>query len=209
MRGPKYSFLHPFFRFGGYRKPVLGLGEGPRGEGKCPGRSSPSTSSRAWSAECEPLVRRFGLTGAGYFVLTSLADHAQTSSGELAQASGVRYQTMNETLDRLEKAGLIERPGPVGPGFVRRAWLTRRGTVVVERCRAALTEVEHHMLRRFSAEQVDLLQQFLEECSLQLRRLPRPRPLPCRLEEAHQRRPGDDEQHTEDTGPIHRVVDDA
>jgi len=48
--------------------------------------------------------------------------------------------------------------------------------VLVERCRAALPEIEHHMLHRFSAEQVDLFQQFLEECTRQLRRLPRPRP---------------------------------
>jgi MarR family len=65
----------------------------------------------------EPLVRRFGLTGAGYLVLRTLADRPQTSGGGLAQVSGVRYQTMQDTLDGLEKAGLIERPGPVGPGL--------------------------------------------------------------------------------------------
>ena len=122
----------------------------------------------------EALLRAARLNPSRFLVLRTLADRPEISGGELARASGVRYQTMNETLDGLELAGLIERPGPVGPGYVRRAWLTRRGTVLVERCRAALTEIEHHMLQRFSAEQVDLFRQFLEECTLQLRRLPPP-----------------------------------
>lgn len=115
------------------------------------------------------------LNSARYLVLRNLADQPRTSSAELALASGVRHQTMHETMDGLERAGLLERPGPVGPGSVRRAWLTRRGTVAIEQCRAALTEIEHAMLRRFTAEQVDLFQQFLDECTLQLRRLPRSR----------------------------------
>jgi DNA-binding MarR family transcriptional regulator len=72
---------------------------------------------------------------------------------------------MDKALEGLERAGLLGRPGPVGPGYARRVRLTRAGTVLVERCRAPLLDIEHLMLQRFSAEPVDLLQQFLKECA--------------------------------------------
>jgi len=128
--------------------------------------------------EREECLRALGLSSARYAILRALSDRPESSGSELAQKSAVRYQTMDEALEGLERAGLLERPGPVGPGYARRVRLTRAGTVLVERCRAALLEIEHLMLQRFSTEQVDLLQQFLEECAAQLRRAPRPAPGP-------------------------------
>jgi DNA-binding MarR family transcriptional regulator len=122
----------------------------------------------------EPVLRGHGLNAARYAALRALADHPDATGGELAQVNGVRHQTLRQTLQGLERAGLVELAPPVGPGLARRGQLTRRGTVLVERCRGALVEIEHRALARFSAEQVDLFQQFLEECTRQLRRMRRP-----------------------------------
>lgn len=120
-------------------------------------------------------VRANGLTAAQYTALACLAGQFDAGGGELARLAGVRPQTMQRTLACLERKRLIERPGPVGPGYARRASVTRRGKVIVERCRAAFLELEHLMLARFTPDLADTFDQCLEECSLQLQKLPRDR----------------------------------
>lgn len=123
----------------------------------------------------DTVLRANGLNPARWAVLTYLSEHLDAGGGELAQWSRVKHQTMARTLERMDTKGLIERPGPVGPGYARRARITRKGTVLLERCQAALVDIEHHMLSRFDAEQADLLVQFLEECATRLERMPLPR----------------------------------
>jgi len=118
------------------------------------------------------VLRTYGLNPARWAVLTYLNEHMDAGGGELAQWSRVTHQTMFRTLERMEAKELIERPGPVGPGYARRARIGRRGTILLERCQAALVHLEHHMLSRFDAEQADLLVQFLEECAARLERMP-------------------------------------
>jgi DNA-binding MarR family transcriptional regulator len=118
------------------------------------------------------VLRANGLNPARWAVLTRLSERMDAAGGELAQWSRVKHQTMFRTLERMEVRGLIERPGPVGPGFARRARITRKGTVLLESCQAALVEVEHHMLSRFDAEHADRFVQYLEECAARLERMP-------------------------------------
>jgi len=130
----------------------------------------------------ELAARTLGISSAQYAALLQLTGGAARSCGEIAGRCGVRHQTMQATLDALEKHGLIERKGPVGPGFARRAWLSRRGSEVIERCQAVLLQLEHFMLARFTAETADTFDACLEECAAQLRKWPHPRPprLPSR-----------------------------
>ena len=122
----------------------------------------------------EPVVRACGLNAAQYAALAQLIDGPARTCGEMAGSAGVHHQGMQRTLDRLERKGLIERPGQVGPGFARRVSITRRGRELVERSRAALVDTEHWMLARFTAELADTFEQCLEECADRLRKLSRP-----------------------------------
>jgi DNA-binding MarR family transcriptional regulator len=121
------------------------------------------------------IVRAHGLTPALYASLAHIFEFPDVAASELTHMDGVRHQTMHWRLDSLERRGLIERPGPTGPAFARRIRLSRSGTALVERCRAALLDVEHRMLARFGPPLVDTLAQCLDECAAQLQKLPRPR----------------------------------
>jgi DNA-binding MarR family transcriptional regulator len=123
----------------------------------------------------ELAAHTLGIASAQYAALLQLTGGVTRTCGEIAGRCGVRHQTMHETLEGLERKGLVERTGPVAPGLARKVWLSRRGSEVVEQCRAALLQLEHFMLARFTAELADTLDQCLEECASQLRKWPHPR----------------------------------
>ena len=58
--------------------------------------------------EREECLRALGLSSARYAILRALSDRPESSGSELAQKSAVRYQTMDEALEGLERAGLLE-----------------------------------------------------------------------------------------------------
>ena len=153
----------------------------------------------------DPILRANGLNSAQYAALAQLTDGATRTCGELAGRIGVRHQGMQMTLDRLERKGLVERPGPVGPGFARRASLTRRGCEIVERCSAAFVQTEHWMLARFDAELADTFVQCLEECADRLRKWPRPAAPSARSSGARPARPEDIASHAA-TCPVCHVI---
>ena len=123
----------------------------------------------------ETALRENGLNPARWAVFSCLSERMDATGGELAQWSRVMPQTMFRTLERMETQGLVLRPGPVGPGHARRARISRKGTVLLERVQARLVDVEHQMLSQFDSEHADLFVQYLEECAARLERMPRRR----------------------------------
>lgn len=150
----------------------------------------------------QPLLRKLGLTSAEYAALAQLRDGVARACGEMASRIGVRHQTMQTTLDGVERKGLIERAPPVGPGYARRAWLSRRGSEVVEHCRSAFLELEHRMLARFDAELADTFVQCLEECAARLRWWTRPAAARARARSAGRRVKREDLASHEEACPI-------
>ena len=55
------------------------------------------------------LVKRFGLTGPQLVVLREIANHQETTAGEIARAVSLGQATLTGILDRLERRGLINR----------------------------------------------------------------------------------------------------
>lgn len=112
----------------------------------------------------EEALQEDGLTISQANLLAELAYSPARSNAELARASFVTPQTMNEILVSLERRGLLVRtPQPEG-GRAMLTELTREGGRKVLSFHLAMRRVEERLLGALSSEDVSRLQQSLENC---------------------------------------------
>lgn len=116
----------------------------------------------------EEALQEDGLTISQANVLAELAYSPARSNADLARASFVTPQTMNEILVSLERKGLLVRaPQPEG-GRALLAELTREGSRKVLSFHLAMRRVEERLLGALSAEDASRLRQSLEKCLTEL-----------------------------------------
>ena len=109
-------------------------------------------------------LRPYGLTLIQFGVLAALKWSPGRSSADLARSRFVTPQTMNGVIASLWRAKLItRRPHPDG-GRVLQLRLTVAGEEVVERCSAAVTELERTMLEGMPVGDQRKLRELLQEC---------------------------------------------
>jgi len=80
------------------------------------------------------------------YVFQHLLAHSRTV-GELATLLGVTQQAASKVVAELEKLGYVVRQPDSVDSRIRRVTLTRRGTTVVERARAARAALEAQLLK--------------------------------------------------------------
>ena len=119
---------------------------------------------RALRREISTLVAPHGLTVPQYTALSILRDRAGLSNAQLARRSYVTPQSMNEVIAKLERDGLVARSPAANHGRVLEMTLTRAGRDVLERCEAAVTEMEGRMLADLDDDDRAQLLKALKEC---------------------------------------------
>jgi DNA-binding MarR family transcriptional regulator len=113
-------------------------------------------------------LRPYGLTLIQFGVLAALKWSPGQSSADLARSRFVTPQTMNGVIASLWRARLItRRPHPQG-GRVLQLRITAAGEEVVERCSAAVNELERTMLEGMPATDQKKLRDLLRECLSQV-----------------------------------------
>lgn len=147
------------------------IGEGYRG---IEGRSG-YLLRQAWTAfraAMEGALRRHGLTGAQYAVLSVLARDPGMSGADLARACNTTPQAMNGVLATLEREGLIERaPHPVH-GRIRQVTLTDEGQRRLDAATPAVLELEDLIERDLSSSQVAAIKEWLVTSAERLEEAP-------------------------------------
>lgn len=112
----------------------------------------------------DEVLRPQGLTLIQFGVLSSLKWAPGRSSADLARSRFVTPQTMNEVIAGLAKAKLVtRRPHPDG-GRVLQVRLTAAGEAIVERCSAAVRDLERRMLEGMPVADQRKLRELLQEC---------------------------------------------
>lgn len=109
-------------------------------------------------------LRPYGLTLIQFGVLASLKGQPGQSSADLARSRFVTPQTMNGAIASLWRAKLISRRPHPGGGRVLQLRLTSAGEAIVERCSAAVHDLEQAMLERMPAADQRTLRDLLKEC---------------------------------------------
>jgi DNA-binding MarR family transcriptional regulator len=119
-------------------------------------------------ASIDERLRPFGLTLIQFGVLASLKWSPGRSSADLARSRFVTPQTMNDVIASLWRAKLItRRPHPEG-GRVLQLRLTAAGEDIVERCGAAVGELERTMLEGMPVADQRKLRELLRQCQAHL-----------------------------------------
>ncbi len=123
-----------------------------------------SATGEMLSAFEDNLARHGGLSQSQFFVLLLLKRNpGGLSVGALAQGVAVTSQTMTRIIDRMEGAGLCQRaPDPQD----RRAWLiglAPPGDALLAQALPAHYEWVACLMRHFSAEERQLLQQLMHK----------------------------------------------
>lgn len=120
------------------------------------------------------VLRPFELTAAEYTALSLIRRRDGYSNAELARRSFVSPQAMHEMISSLEKRGLLERAPSDSHRSIRHTHLTAKGRDLLERCNAAVDEMEKAMLAEVSPGRRAEMINILRECARNLRDFPPP-----------------------------------
>ena len=119
---------------------------------------------QAWNSfrgAMESTLRRHGLTGAQYAVVSVLARDPGMSGADLARACNTTPQAMNGVLATLERDGLVERhPHPVH-GRIRQVTLTDEGERRLKAATPAIRALEAAIEEDLDRDQIGAIKTWL------------------------------------------------
>lgn len=130
--------------------------------GQTIGRLLADVSTRliaALDAEAEPL----GITAAQWIILVRIANGCSPTAAELCRLSRYDTGSMTRMLDRLEDKGLIRRLRSCDDRRAIHLELTEAGHALYPQLPAVSVAVHNHMLKGFSADEVDQLKASLRK----------------------------------------------
>lgn len=125
-------------------------------------------ASTALRTAMEAALRPMGLSVAQYSCLEVLGQRPEISSAELARATFVTRQSMNEVLRTLQQRALVTRPATATHGRALPSRLTDSGREHLHAASAAVRAIEEEMLSRLSAASRRVLLEDLAACAAAL-----------------------------------------
>jgi DNA-binding MarR family transcriptional regulator len=106
-------------------------------------------------------LRPHGLSAAQYGVISVLSRDPGVSGAELARASNISPQAMNELLGVLERSGLVERSPHPTHGRILQVNLTDEGRRRLDEARPAVDRLEKLIDEGYTKEQIALAREWL------------------------------------------------
>jgi DNA-binding MarR family transcriptional regulator len=119
---------------------------------------------QAWNAfhgAMESALRKHGLTGAQYAVLSVLARDPGISGADLARACNTTPQAMNGVVATLERAGLVERKPHPTHGRILQVTLTSEGSRRLDATTPAVRALEATIERGYAPDQLAVVKGWL------------------------------------------------
>lgn len=110
--------------------------------------------------QIEPL----GLNVSQYTALSILGQRSGLSNAQLARRTYITPQAMNQVLEQLSQAGLIERHPHATHGRILTTELTAKGQTLLHHCDQEVERLEREMLQNIQAEEHEHLLHLLITC---------------------------------------------
>lgn len=133
-----------------------------------------SDVSRLLRKRFDVVSRRFGVTGPQWRMLAALRRTPGINQGALAHWLEVEAITAGRMIDRLEKAGMVERRADPNDRRAWRLFLTDAATPLLDELFTCATDVFEEAQQGFSAEERALLLGLLERVRANLLEEPAP-----------------------------------
>ena len=119
---------------------------------------------RGWRAALDRGVRDLGISQAGWVAVAYVAKaEAPLSQSELASQVGVEAATMVSTLDRLEKAGLVERVASETDRRVKHLKVTPAGQAIYDKVKARADAIRAEVIGRLPPDELAQATKLLEK----------------------------------------------
>jgi DNA-binding MarR family transcriptional regulator len=120
----------------------------------------------------EEALKPLGLTVSHYSCLFRLQREPGISASDLARATFVTRQSMNDMLQTLLDRGLVERATVAATGRALPVTLTAAGAAVLEQSQSAVDAIEARMLSALSSTEASALARSLASCATALEAFP-------------------------------------
>ena len=118
---------------------------------------------RGWRAALDRRMRDLGISQAGWVAIAYIAKaEAPLSQSELANLVQVEAATMVSTLDRLEKAGLVERIASETDRRVKHLKVTPAGQAIYSQVRERADALRHDVIGKLPPEKMAQATELLE-----------------------------------------------
>jgi DNA-binding MarR family transcriptional regulator len=101
------------------------------------------------------ILRPLSVTIPEYTALSLLRHRDGYSNADLAKRALVTPQAMHEVIRSLEERKIIHRTPSARRGSVRHTYLTEEGSELLDRCDAAVDDMEESMLKGYASEARD------------------------------------------------------
>lgn len=122
------------------------------------------TTARMWRLALDRRLKDLGISQAGWLSIAYIAKaKAPLSQVELATLVQVEAATMVSTIDRLEKAGLVQRLPSESDRRVKLLVVTTEGQAVYEKVRTRANDLRRELIGRIDPEKVIIATAVLEE----------------------------------------------
>jgi MarR family transcriptional regulator for hemolysin len=120
-------------------------------------------ASRAWRQALDRRLKDLGIGQAGWMAITVAARASEPlSQTELARRLGVEDPTVVATVDRLVKAGLVERMPSRHDRRVKLVMLTAAGTALYAKVKSQADSVRSELLAKVEPSHLALVTEVLE-----------------------------------------------
>lgn len=122
------------------------------------------TTARIWRLALDRRLKDLGVSQAGWLSIAYIAKaKSPLSQAELASLVQVEAATMVSTIDRLEKAGLVQRLPSESDRRVKLLVVTAEGQAIYEQVRARADDLRRELIGRIDPEKIAVATSVLEE----------------------------------------------
>lgn len=112
-------------------------------------------------SKIEGRLQKYGIVKAQAQLLLLIKENDGCTQKDLASFVGVKYSSMSERLDKLEKNGYIERAVDEDNLKFKRVYITKEGKLAAVQCKRILREIEDVLFKGFTKKDKNQFEEYL------------------------------------------------
>lgn len=121
-------------------------------------------------SKIESRLQKYGIVKAQAQLLLLIKENNGCTQKDLASFVGIKYSSMSERLDKLEKNGYIERAIDEDNLKFKRIFITKEGKLAAVQCKRILREIEDILFKGFTKKDKNQFEEYLEKMISNLNR---------------------------------------